>query len=191
MDPVEISAGRLHLRPWQAGDADIVLAACTDPQTQRWTTVPSPYTAEHARGYVEEQTQAGWAAGTDLSWAVCDSTSGTPLASIALRQAQHGAWDVGYWAAPAARGQGVVSEGLAVVCRWGFAELAAPRIEWYAEVGNWASRRVAEKAGFTVEGVLRGGLPTRDGGRADAWVGGRLPSDPERDTGHSAGSSGT
>ena len=183
MDPVELTAGRLHLRPWQPSDADAVLTACTDPETQRWTTVPSPYTAEHARAFVGEVSAQGWADGTDLGFAVCDSTSGVVLGAVAVRRrAAHDCWDVGFWVTPAARGQGVMSDALGVVCRWAFAELGAQRVEWYAEVGNWASRRVAEKAGFTVEGVQRAGLPARDGRRV-AWVGARLPGDLEGDTG--------
>ena len=182
MDPVELTAGRLHLRPWQPSDADAVLTACTDAETQRWTTVPSPYTAEHARAFVGEVSARGWADGTDLGFAVCDSTTGEVLGAIAIRRRPaHDCWDVGFWATPTARGQGVMSDALGVLCRWAFAELGAQRIEWYAEVGNWASRRVAEKAGFTVEGVLRSGLPAREG-RCDAWVAARLPGDPERDT---------
>ena len=82
----------------------------------------------------------------------------------------------------------LVPDPLALLQRLGAAqhrdvheEVGATRIEWYAEVGNWASRRVAEKAGFAVEGVLRGGLPGRQG-RVDAWVGARLHDDPEVDT---------
>ena len=182
MDPVELTAGRLHLRPWQPSDADAVLAACQDPGTRRWTTVPSPYTPEHARAFVGEVSAQGWADGTDLGFAVCDSTTGTVLGAIALRRRPaHDCWDVGFWAVPGARGQGVMSDALGVLCRWAFAEVGAQRVEWYAEVGNWASRRVAEKAGFTVEGVQRDGLPAREG-RRDAWVGARLAGDPERDT---------
>src|SRR4051812_28052393 len=104
MDPVEITAGRLHLRPWQPTDAAAVLSACTDPETQRWTSVPAPYTAEHARAFVEETAPAGWADGSALTFAVCDSTTGEVLASVAVRQGHHETWDVGYWAIPAARG---------------------------------------------------------------------------------------
>jgi RimJ/RimL family protein N-acetyltransferase len=42
--PIEIDAGRLLLRPWQERDVDAVLRAGTDPEVQRWTQVPSPYT---------------------------------------------------------------------------------------------------------------------------------------------------
>ena len=60
--------------------------------------------------------------------------------------------------------------------RSGFAELGLRRIEWRAEVGNDASRRVAEKAGFTVEGLLRQALLT-DGERRDCWVGSLVKGD--------------
>jgi RimJ/RimL family protein N-acetyltransferase len=179
MEPMEITAGRLHLRPWQPSDAPAVLAACTDPDIQRWTTVPSPYTPEHARHFVEEHGPKGWADDTDYGFAVCDSIRGRLLAAIAVRRhAARDTWDVGYWVVPAARGTGVASEALGVLCRWACSELGAERIEWYAAVGNWASRRVAEKAGFTVEGVLRSGIPGRDG-RADCWIGARLSTDPQ------------
>lgn len=182
MEPIEITAGRLHLRPWRPDDAPAVLAACTDPLTQQWTTVPSPYTAEHARDFVEKYAAQGWADDTDYAFAVCDATTGDVLGALGLRRrAAREICDVGYWAVPAARGQGVLSEALGALCRWAFAELGAERIEWFAEVGNWASRRVAEKAGFTVEGVLRQGLPGR-AGRRDCWVGARLADDPDRDT---------
>ena len=182
MEPVEITAGRLHLRPWQAGDEAVAVAAGNDPDIVRWTSVPVPYTPEVARGYVHEITVEGWRSGKDLTWAVCDSTTGEVLANVAVRPGcDTGVWDVGYWCLPAARGQGVVTEALGAVTRWAFAELGAARIEWMAEVGNWASRRAAEKAGFRIEGVLRGGMLHR-GEHKDGWIAGLLPGDPAEDT---------
>jgi RimJ/RimL family protein N-acetyltransferase len=181
MEPLTIRTDRLLLRGWQPTDAPAVLTACTDPLTQQWTTVPVPYTAEHARDYVTGHDRAGWEEGGDLALAVCDAPGGEVLGAVALRrQPVRDVFDLGYWATPAARGRGVLTEAVGALCRWAFAQGAA-RIEWYAAVGNWASRRVAEKAGFRVEGVQRAGLPGRDG-RRDCWVGARLPDDPEVDT---------
>ncbi|MGZ4639657.1 MAG: hypothetical protein ACXV2J_11445 [Actinomycetes bacterium] len=36
LEPVEISAGRLQLRPWQAEDAEELFDAFTEPHIQRW-----------------------------------------------------------------------------------------------------------------------------------------------------------
>lgn len=57
-----------------------------------------------------------------------------------------------------------------------FTELGAERVEWRAEVGNEASRAVALKVGFVMEGTLRAALLMR-GTTRDAWIGALLPSD--------------
>ena len=177
MEPTEITAGRLHLRPWQPYDAAAVLAACQDPELQRWTSVPVPYTEDDARAWVERQTVADWASGTAASFAVLDAVDARLLASVALLRIADGAAEIGYWAVPAERGRGVVTDASAAVCRWGFAALDLGRITWLAQVGNTASRRVADKTGFRFEGTLRAWLPARGGGKADAWIGGLLPGD--------------
>ena len=180
-EPTSISAGALHLRPWEPYDADAVLAAGTDPLVQRWTQVPVPYTPEHARDFAAGGQQR-WRDGTELGFAVCDSTTGSVLANVGLRPGcDEVTWEVGCWTVPEGRGRGVVPEAAAVLARWAFAVLDAQRVEWLADPGNWASRRAAQKAGFTAEGVLRGGMRHRGESR-DGWVAGRRPEDPDRDT---------
>jgi len=173
MDLVEISAGRLHLRPWSPDDADELLAACQDAEIQHWTKVPSPYLHHDAVQFLAGSDQR-WA--TDVAtWAVCDATTGALLASCALRVTDdHGS--IGYWCVAEARGQGVATDAVQAVCRWGFGALGLDRITWRAEVGNLASRAVAEKAGFTVEGVRRRLLMHR-GEPQDAWIGSLLSTD--------------
>jgi RimJ/RimL family protein N-acetyltransferase len=75
-----------------------------------------------------------------------------------------------------ARARGIATDSVRVLCRWAFDVLGLDLIEWRAEVGNLASRRVAEKAGFRVEAVLRQRLVHR-GMRVDAWVGSMLPAE--------------
>ena len=43
----------VRLRSWRPDDVGAVLAACQDPEIQRWTEVPVPYRHEHA-GFVAE-----------------------------------------------------------------------------------------------------------------------------------------
>jgi RimJ/RimL family protein N-acetyltransferase len=174
--PVELRTARLLLRPWQPGDAPAVLAACQDPQVQRWTRVPVPYTEDDARSFVEQLSPQAWASGTAAHFAVLDAADATVLASVSLVHVQEGSAEVGYWAAPGARGRGVVTEAVRRLCRWAFEELGLQRVEWLAYVGNDASRRVAEKVGFRPEGLLRSALVQR-GRRHDAWIGGLLPTD--------------
>ncbi len=87
-----------------------------------------------------------------------------------------GTGEIGFWAAPEHRGRGYVTEATLALTRWAFTRVAIDRVEWRAEVGNADSRAVAERAGFTMEGVLRSGLVNK-GVRRDCWVGSLLPSD--------------
>ena len=178
MDPVEITAGQLHLRPPVLGDWPAIHAACQDADIQRWTSVPAPYTEADAQAFVTDYVPEGWRSGRRATFAVCDATSGDLLAMAGLGHLgiEEGIGHVGYWCAPQARGRGVTTQAMRAVCRWGFADLGLARIEWYAKVGNVGSRRVAEKVGFQYEGMLRAKLVFR-GERVDAWLGGLLPGE--------------
>ncbi len=81
-----------------------------------------------------------------------------------------------YCCSPWARGPRLDDGGGRRLCELGFAELGLERIEWRAVVGNEASRRVAEKVGFTVEGTRRRIRHGGDG-RVDSWVGSLFPED--------------
>jgi RimJ/RimL family protein N-acetyltransferase len=85
---------------------------------------------------------------------------------------------VGYWLAPEARGRGVATGAVQLLVRWAFdVELELVRMELLTLVGNEASGRVALRAGFTREGVLRRYLPFR-GDLVDAVMFARLRDDP-------------
>ena len=179
MEPVEIAAGALQLRPFGLADVSSLVAACQDPDIARWTSIPSPYTVEHATAFVAEVIPRAWTEETAAPLGVFDATSGDLLASVGLVSLRRdaGLAELGYWTAPWARRRGVATAASLAVARWAFGALCVARLEWLAEVGNVASRTVAERAGFTVEGLLRDRIATRDGGRADAWIGALLPRD--------------
>jgi RimJ/RimL family protein N-acetyltransferase len=60
---------------------------------------------------------------------------------------------------------------------WAIDELSLRRLELVTETDNAASQRVAEKAGFRREGVLRSYLIDRDGSLRDAVMFSLLPGD--------------
>src|SRR3954471_24712612 len=173
----QLTTSRLLLRPIGPDDVPAIYAACQDPDIQRWTTVPSPYLMEHAEHFALEYVPKSWAAGDAAVFGVTDLGSGELLAVVGLhfdRGRDDGIAEIGYWTAATARGRGVTTEAVAAVCAWGFATCGVQRLEWYAEVGNAASRRVAEKVGFSIEGTLRQYLLRPGGERVDAWVGSLL-----------------
>jgi RimJ/RimL family protein N-acetyltransferase len=175
MDPVALEDERLLLRVPELADVPAVTAACQDPEVQRWTTVPSPYTEKDARWFVEDYARPRWAGDVGATWLITDRSSGELLGCYGLDLAA-GVGEVGFWVAAPARGRGVCTAATRLVCRWGFDTLGLRRIEWQAFVGNVGSRRVAEKAGFVIEGTCRARLVQR-GEPRDGWLGGLLPGD--------------
>jgi RimJ/RimL family protein N-acetyltransferase len=180
MEPIELTTGDgLVLRAWQPGDADDVFRACQDPLIQRWTMVPVPYLREHAAEFTSVVSPASWAAQTGAPLGVFDARTGELLASAGIVALDLGKRDaeLGTWVAPWARGRRVAERAGRAVAHWAFEVLGLQRLIWRAEVGNHASRLTAERIGFTFDGVVRAGLPSRDGGFVDGWHGVLLPGE--------------
>jgi RimJ/RimL family protein N-acetyltransferase len=173
---VELSDGRVRLRAPRDSDLDDIVAACQDPEAVRWTSVPQPYGPAEAEGFLRI-VEDGWTSGRAAIFFISTAEhDGRYCGAIDLRLDGEGGGEVGFAVAPWARGSGVCTAALRLVCRWGFDTLGLGRIEWLAHVGNDASRRVADKVGFVFEGVQRAKCHQR-GVRYDAWVAGLLPGE--------------
>lgn len=172
-----LSDSLVRLRALTPADLDAVVTACSDPETQRWTSVPAPYGHADAESFVCDLAPRRWQTGTGIVWALCGQDGAYAGAlDLRLSKSDPGRANVGFMCAPWARGRGLATAGLRLMCGWGFEKLGLARIEWYAYAGNEASRRVAEKVGFVYEGEQRARLLQR-GERRDAWVAALLPSD--------------
>jgi RimJ/RimL family protein N-acetyltransferase len=176
-DQPRLAGGPVTLRRPVAKDEPGIAAAYRDPESVRWFGGPGPYTDAHAAQYVRDHVPTEWARGVEAIFAVVDADDAY-AGSVDLRVSptDPAVGEAGYLIAPRARGRGYATAALRAVSRWGFDALGLARIECRAEVGNYASRRVAEKAGFTFEGVQRAGID-RNGTRRDTWVAARVAAD--------------
>jgi len=77
---------------------------------------------------------------------------------------------VGYWLDRTHRGQGIMTQCLAIVEAIGFNTLDLHSINLLAEPENHASRAVAEHRGFHQDGVLREHIPIIQGTYRDAVI---------------------
>jgi ribosomal-protein-serine acetyltransferase len=87
---------------------------------------------------------------------------------------------IGYWLDEASEGRGVVTAAVAAVVSDGLERYRLIRVEIRADVDNRASRAVAERLGFTLEGVLRQSYRVTDDQHSDDAVYSLLASDPQR-----------
>jgi RimJ/RimL family protein N-acetyltransferase len=167
----------VRLRPPDARDLPGLTAACQDPEAVRWTTVPDPYTEADSAWFVGEHTPAVWARGTGAVFVIADSDDAyTGTIDLRISPVDPAVADVGFLVSPHARGRGLAGAALRTLAVWGFEALGLVRVEWKAHLGNTASRRVAEKAGFTIEGIARAAIAHR-GERRDCWTAALLPGD--------------
>jgi RimJ/RimL family protein N-acetyltransferase len=175
MEPFDLPAGELLLRPWRDDDVDAVWAATQDPLLRKWNDAGSQ-SPDDVRALLARR--ADWSAGDHASFAVVTGDELLGAVSLHSIDRAQGEAEVGYWTVAAARGRGVAVRATRAVCDWAFGTLGLDRVQLFHAVENPASGRVAAKAGFTLEGRLRRGHRYGDGVRHDELLWSRLCDDP-------------
>jgi RimJ/RimL family protein N-acetyltransferase len=163
-----LTDGHVTIRAHRPADAQGSFEQCQDPSSQRWTTVPVPYSMDDARTFVEQICPSGWEDGSE--WAFAIEVDGRYGGTISLRPEGAGRAEIAFGAHPGIRGTGAVERALRLLLEWGFEEQGLRTVIWWAHVGNWASRKTAWRLGFAIDGMVRRWQPQR-GELRDAWVG--------------------
>jgi RimJ/RimL family protein N-acetyltransferase len=178
-DVPTLSDGVVTLRAPRESDAPGVLEQCLDPESVRWTTVPVGYTEADARTYLLADIPGWWRSESEHVFVVEADRDGVPsyAGNIGLVARGDGRAEVAYGASAWVRRRGVTERAVRLLVRWGFEQLGLQVVEWWAHEGNWASRRLAWKVGFTFDGTVRRHLSQR-GELRDGWVGTVLPGEP-------------
>lgn len=143
-----LSDGVVTLRSWTAADAPAIVECVDgDELLAGWLDrLPQPYTLADAQFYIALEGEE--------KFALTDAVSGRVLGSIGLTWQEPTVTEVGYWIRADARGRGLMTRALRLAARHAF-DRGAARVQLRADVENVASCRVAEKAGFQREGILR------------------------------------
>ena len=173
---VVLESEGVTLRAFTGGDLDDITAFCSDEETQRWLPLPSPYTVDDARWFVEAFAREQLASGAGIVRAV--ELDGRLAGAIDLKKSDWRAktTEVGYWAAPWVRGKGVTTKAVRLLSTWALTDQGMERVELLAATANTGSQRVAEKAGFQREGIARNAGFVHDG-RVDLTVWSLVPAD--------------
>jgi RimJ/RimL family protein N-acetyltransferase len=161
--PERIETARFVLRCPRRGDGPAVNAAVVsshaelDPWLPWATTLPTLAESEancrrqQARFLLREDLVMLVFA-RDASGAEGELLGGTGLHRIdwSLRR-----FEIGYWRKTGCEGRGIACEAVTALARMAFDDLAARRVEIRMDDNNERSWRVAERAGFTLEALLR------------------------------------
>jgi RimJ/RimL family protein N-acetyltransferase len=154
---MELHTARLILRDFSSGDWPAVLAYQKDTRYLRyyaWTGRTARDVQKFVRMFVEQQREEPR---TRFQFAVVLKESDELIGNCGIRRP--GPWshdaEIGYELAPDHWGQGLATEAVSEIIRFGFAELGLHRISAWVIAENPASTRVLEKVGLSLEGRLR------------------------------------
>ncbi len=158
--PDRISTERYLLRRFARKDADAILEAVkvSLPELTKWLPwAHENYGRDEAVAYIRDSAQS-WKEGRAYDFAIrSPDDPGRHLGNMSIwhvsRLGKVG--EIGYWVRSDATSKGIATETTAAMLELGFGRLGMHKITLRIAVGNEASDRVAEKLGFTSEGVLR------------------------------------
>lgn len=180
--PADLAGDGFRLRPWSlVGEperrARELVEVAADPAQALWNPILADSIA-HAERWLAGRT-SGWERGDLASFALLDTDFDQLFGTVTIRWVDR--FDaqamIGYWLAPAARGRGLATQGLETVTHWAFTTADVRRIELAHAVGNTASCRVADRAGYPLEGTLRQSHRFGDGTYHDEHLHARLSTD--------------
>jgi RimJ/RimL family protein N-acetyltransferase len=170
-----LSADGVILRFPTIDDVDAILPAFTDPELREAGNLPA-FDRQALRASVEELPRLA-AAGRLLALSAVDSKAGEIVGGGTLHHldVERRIVEIGYFVLPHARRRGFATVIARLLAEHAFS-LGIERVAAYVNVGNTASERVVERAGFTREGVVRS-MPKPDGRRVDKTLFSLLPGD--------------
>jgi RimJ/RimL family protein N-acetyltransferase len=138
-------------------DASAVTEIFADKQTQRWLPFPQEFGEIEGAAWCAETAQERRDSGDGDHYGVIRREDDSLVGCLWAKRTD---WvsrviEVSYAIAAEARGFGVAAEAVDALAIALLLEHGFQRVELRVAPGNTASRRVAEKAGFTYEGLLR------------------------------------
>lgn len=138
------------LRPWKEDDIISLAENANDPEIAKFLTdaFPHPYTAEHARKFIE--ISAGHYPQRIFAIEVEGMAAGGigihPQTDIMSKNAE-----IGYWLGRKFHGLGIISRAIPQIVEYGFRTFDINRIYARPFGNNMASQRALEKCGFKLE----------------------------------------
>ncbi len=168
-----LTTARLTIRAYQPADAEALYAtvAASREHIARWLPWTPQHTTVEASRAVIQQLNAQWERG-ECAYGVFARETGELLGGLGLhlREADVPSYEIGYWLAAPAEGQGYITEAAAALVEYVFGELGARRIEIRCNALNTRSAAVARRLGFTQEGLLRNQMRAHDGSLRDTLI---------------------
>jgi RimJ/RimL family protein N-acetyltransferase len=172
--PETMTDGVVVLRKMRESDRAVVLSTMADPLVQRWLNMPrAPRDSDFESTL--RVIRDGFASGDRYDYCVTEPPDDRSLGAVVASRRHRDNYELAYLAQAQARGRGLMTRGVRLLCDWLFAE-GVGRIEVRTHPGNGPSQRLAERCGFRREGLERRSIWLHNR-REDAILWSLLPDD--------------
>jgi ribosomal-protein-alanine N-acetyltransferase len=151
---VDLGGARCNLRPFVAADAASVASAANDRRIwlQLRDRFPHPYHLADAHAWINHTTSIDPPQALAI---VVDERAVGCVGLELMTDVNRRSAEIGYWLGTAYWGRGIATDAVALVTHWAFDAFGLLRIFAQPFAANVASRRVLEKAGYALEGIMR------------------------------------
>ena len=173
----EIETERLILRPPKLGDEKPLNQAINRslPELQKWMPWANDPSMQPTIRYVKKGlTSWGSDAPRDFPMVIIHKKSQHIIGASGFNdrsKPEVPLFEIGYWLETAFTGQGLATEMVQALTHFAFESFKAARVQIVTQVGNEASRRVAEKCGFILEATLKNYcVDSLSGKPSDDWI---------------------
>lgn len=145
----------ITLEKWKIEDADDLMKICNETdRTYLSNRLPYPYTEENADWWLnmvsEKEGKSGIFRSVRVDGEIVGNITVEQKEDVFVKDAE-----LGYLLLPRMWSRGIMSEAVRRICEIAFKELDIVRITGQVYEPNAASRRVLEKNGFELEGILK------------------------------------
>ena len=172
--PETIETERMILRAAKSGDGPESFEAVVESVNELKPWMPWVHPEPTLAGSVQfhENAEAKWRSRDMIDFNWCDKATGKLIGKGGFHTI---VWDVpkleiGYWIRTSEAGRGYCSEAVKALVDFAKRELGAKRLEICSDPRNQKSRNVAERCGFTLEGILHKNIRDPYGGLRDSCM---------------------
>lgn len=153
----EIETRRLLLRRMTGGDARDVFEYASDPEVARYVMWEAHRSIRDSKSFLNRMSE-GYERGEQFSWGIVHKESGRLIGTCGYDRSwipEHRRAELGYALSPEYRGQGLMTEAVRVVIKFGFEKMGLNKIVARCFAENLASEKVMQKSGMSYEGTQR------------------------------------
>lgn len=172
--PEQIETERMILRATRADDAPETFLAVLESfnELAPWMAWVHPEPKLAGSEAFNQEAQFKWVSREMLDFQWIDKTSGELIGKGGFHTInwEIPKFEIGYWVRTSMGGRGYCTEAVNALVAFSKQQLGAKRLEICSDPRNEKSRRVAERCGFALEGILRRNMRDPYGGLRDSCM---------------------